>query len=52
MATTPTPAPEGLPVGLQVLGPAFGEAAVLRAGGAYQAATDWHLRRPARRVPA
>jgi aspartyl-tRNA(Asn)/glutamyl-tRNA(Gln) amidotransferase subunit A len=44
--------PEGLPVGLQVLGPAFGEAAVLRAGGAYQAATDWHLRRPARRVPA
>ena len=38
--------PDGLPVGLQVLGPAFGESALFRAGGAFQAATDWHQRRP------
>jgi aspartyl-tRNA(Asn)/glutamyl-tRNA(Gln) amidotransferase subunit A len=39
--------PAGLPVGLQILGPAFGEAAVFRAGGAYQAATDWRRAAPA-----
>jgi aspartyl-tRNA(Asn)/glutamyl-tRNA(Gln) amidotransferase subunit A len=38
--------PAGLPVGLQILGPAFGEARVLRVGGAYQRSTDWHRRRP------
>jgi len=32
---------EGLPVGLQVMGPAFAEALVLRVGAAYEAATDW-----------
>ncbi|MDP2660960.1 MAG: Asp-tRNA(Asn)/Glu-tRNA(Gln) amidotransferase subunit GatA [Dehalococcoidia bacterium] len=37
---------DGLPVGLQIMGPAFGEEAVLRAGYAYQQATDWHKRRP------
>lgn len=31
-----------LPVGLQVLGPAFGEAAILRIGYAYEQATPWH----------
>ncbi len=36
-----------LPVGLQLLGPAFGEPAVLRAAHAYQQATDWHTRAPA-----
>lgn len=35
----------GLPVGLQILGPHFGEAAIARVGMVYQAATDWHLRR-------
>ncbi len=39
--------PAGLPVGLQVLGPAFGESRVLRVGSAYQKSTDWHRRRPA-----
>jgi aspartyl-tRNA(Asn)/glutamyl-tRNA(Gln) amidotransferase subunit A len=39
--------PAGLPVGLQILGPAFGEARVLRVGSAYQKSTDWHRRRPA-----
>lgn len=36
----------GLPIGLQLLGPAFGEDRVLRAGHAYEQATDWHTRRP------
>lgn len=36
----------GLPIGLQLIGPAFAEAALLRAGDAYQRATDWHRRRP------
>lgn len=38
---------DGLPVGLQVIGPQFKEAVVLRAGHAYQQVTDWHKRRPA-----
>lgn len=36
----------GLPLGMQIVGPAFSEALVLRAGHAYQRETDWHLRRP------
>ena len=36
----------GLPMGLQLIGRPFGDATVLRAGHAYQAATDWHRRRP------
>jgi aspartyl-tRNA(Asn)/glutamyl-tRNA(Gln) amidotransferase subunit A len=39
--------PEGLPIGLQLIGPHWGEARVLRAGYAYEQATDWHRRRPA-----
>jgi len=38
---------DGLPVGLQIVGPAFADALVLRAGAAYQARTDWHRRVPA-----
>jgi aspartyl-tRNA(Asn)/glutamyl-tRNA(Gln) amidotransferase subunit A len=38
---------EGLPIGLQLIAPAFGEEIVLRAGDAYQRATSWHLQRPA-----
>ena len=37
---------EGLPVGLQLLGPHLGEPALLRAGYAYEQATDWHDHRP------
>jgi aspartyl-tRNA(Asn)/glutamyl-tRNA(Gln) amidotransferase subunit A len=36
----------GLPMGIQVIGHPFGDATVLRAGHAYQGATDWHKRRP------
>ncbi|MSQ19831.1 MAG: amidase [Betaproteobacteria bacterium] len=36
----------GLPMGLQLIGHPFGDRAVLRAGHAYQSATDWHTRRP------
>jgi aspartyl-tRNA(Asn)/glutamyl-tRNA(Gln) amidotransferase subunit A len=36
----------GMPLSLQLAGPAFGEAAVVRAGDAFQQATDWHLRVP------
>lgn len=38
--------PDGLPVGLQLVGRPYGEAALLAAGAAYQAATGWHERRP------
>jgi aspartyl-tRNA(Asn)/glutamyl-tRNA(Gln) amidotransferase subunit A len=37
---------EGLPIGLQVVGPAFGESAVLSAAFAYQRSTDWCMRHP------
>jgi aspartyl-tRNA(Asn)/glutamyl-tRNA(Gln) amidotransferase subunit A len=36
----------GLPIGLQIVGPPGGDAAVLGAGAAFQSVTDWHLRRP------
>jgi aspartyl-tRNA(Asn)/glutamyl-tRNA(Gln) amidotransferase subunit A len=39
---------EGLPVGIQLQGPPLGEAAVLRAAATFQAATDFHSRRPSR----
>ncbi len=37
---------QGLPIGLQVMGPALGEMAVLRVAYAYEQATEWHTRRP------
>jgi aspartyl-tRNA(Asn)/glutamyl-tRNA(Gln) amidotransferase subunit A len=36
----------GLPLGMQVIGRPFGEATILRIGQAYEAATEWHTRRP------
>jgi aspartyl-tRNA(Asn)/glutamyl-tRNA(Gln) amidotransferase subunit A len=35
-----------LPVGLQLIGPAFGESTVLNFAHQYQQATDWHRREP------
>ncbi|MBU1693507.1 MAG: Asp-tRNA(Asn)/Glu-tRNA(Gln) amidotransferase subunit GatA, partial [Verrucomicrobia bacterium] len=37
----------GLPVGLQILGPAFKEENILRVGHAYEQTTDWHRHKPA-----
>jgi aspartyl-tRNA(Asn)/glutamyl-tRNA(Gln) amidotransferase subunit A len=37
---------DGLPVGLQIMGPAFAEPLVLRAAAAYEAATDWGQHKP------
>jgi aspartyl-tRNA(Asn)/glutamyl-tRNA(Gln) amidotransferase subunit A len=36
----------GLPIGMQISGPRFGEANVLALAHAYEQATDWHTRRP------
>ena len=39
-------AASGLPISLQLAGRPFDEATVLRAGHAYEQATEWHRRRP------
>lgn len=36
----------GLPIGVQLVGAPFGDAMLVRVGRAFQAETDWHLRRP------
>ena len=36
----------GLPIGLQLMGPHFAEADLLRIAYSYQQMTDWHLHRP------
>jgi aspartyl-tRNA(Asn)/glutamyl-tRNA(Gln) amidotransferase subunit A len=38
--------PEGLPIGVQVMGAPFTEVSLVRIGRAFQKATDWHRRRP------
>ena len=37
----------GLPIGMQITGPPWGETSVLRLAYAYEKATEWHTRRPA-----
>ncbi len=39
-------AASGLPIGLQLMGPAFGEGKMLQIAHAYQTATDWHKKAP------
>ncbi len=36
----------GLPIGLQLMGPPLGEAALFQAAYAFEQATDWHKRKP------
>lgn len=38
---------QGLPIGMQLMGPHFGEEILFRTAHVYQQATDWHLRKPA-----
>jgi Asp-tRNA(Asn)/Glu-tRNA(Gln) amidotransferase A subunit family amidase len=45
--TVPAGFVDGLPIGLMVTGPLFQEERVLRAAAAFEAATEWHARRPA-----
>lgn len=45
-ASVPCGFVEGLPVGLQLIGPAFGESAVLNFAHQYQQQTDWHRQAP------
>ena len=40
-------AKNGLPIGLQIVGPPWGEESVLRLAHAFEQATDWQTRRPA-----
>jgi aspartyl-tRNA(Asn)/glutamyl-tRNA(Gln) amidotransferase subunit A len=44
--STPCGFVDGLPMGLQLIGPHFSEAKLLSAAHHYQRATDWHLRVP------
>ena len=37
---------DGMPVGMQIVGPKYGEAGILTIGHAYEQATDWHARIP------
>ena len=37
---------QGLPIGMQLMGPHFGEETLLRTAHAYQQVTDWHQRKP------
>jgi aspartyl-tRNA(Asn)/glutamyl-tRNA(Gln) amidotransferase subunit A len=36
----------GMPVGLQIIGPALGESAILRAAYQYEQAAEWHKQKP------
>jgi len=38
--------PQGLPVGMQLIGPRYSEARLLAIAAAYEEVTEWHLRRP------
>ena len=37
---------KNLPIGMQLIAPAFGEETLFQLGAAFQQATDWHIRKP------
>jgi aspartyl-tRNA(Asn)/glutamyl-tRNA(Gln) amidotransferase subunit A len=37
---------QGLPIGMQLMGPHFGEEVLFRLAHAYQGITDWHMQKP------
>ncbi len=41
-----TPSMDGLPVGLQIIGPQWGEQKIFNVGYAYQQVTEWHKKHP------
>lgn len=41
-----SPSIDGLPVGMQIIGPQWGEQIVFNVGHAYQQATEWHKKHP------
>lgn len=41
-----------LPIGMQIIGPQFGEEVLLKVGAAFQRATDWHKRKPQTPTPS
>jgi len=45
-ASVPCGLVNGLPVGLQIVGPRHADGRVLALANAFQHATDWHRRRP------
>lgn len=45
-ASVPCGFVDGLPIGLQIIGPQFGESQVIAAAHAYQTITKWHHERP------
>ena len=44
--SSPQAGTPALPIGLQIMGPQWGEEVVLRAGYAYEQATQWHTKKP------
>lgn len=44
--SVPAGLPNGLPVGMQILGPHFSEEVLFRIAYAYEQATEWHKRKP------
>lgn len=40
------PSLDGMPVGLQIIGPQWGEQQIFNVGHAYQTVTDWHKKHP------
>jgi len=50
-ASVPCGFSRGLPVGLQLIGPAFGEEMVLNFAHRFQQQTDWHLKTPDFQAP-